>query len=111
MCAVCWPPGALEAKQKPKLWCTWTDSDGDGYTDVQEIAIGKNPLVYCAVMRADVNHSGDVTISDLSTVASHFGQAVPPAPVADDQNADQSIAINDLSTMASHFAQSVNSCP
>ena len=40
------------------------DIDGDGYTDAQESALGKNPLSYCTVMRADID--GDHTIIALS---------------------------------------------
>ena len=45
------------------------DMDGDGYTNTQETAISKDPLVYCAIMRADVDEDGVISIVDLNVVA------------------------------------------
>jgi hypothetical protein len=87
------------------------DSDGDGYPDALELAIGKNPALYCAIMRADVDQDGVVSILDLSTVAKYFGQSVPPAPPLYDQDRDNRISILDLSKMAHVFAQHVSACP
>jgi hypothetical protein len=89
------------------------DTDGDGYTDVQELALlpAENPNSYCAIMRADVNGSGSVSIGDLSLVAGYFGQSVPTAPARYDQNGTNTISIGDLSLMASHFGQNVSACP
>jgi hypothetical protein len=87
------------------------DSDGDGYTNVQEIALGRDPFTYCAIMRADVNTSGAVSIGDLALVAAHFGQSVPTAPARYDQNGSNTISIGDLALMASHFGQNVSACP
>jgi hypothetical protein len=88
-----------------------TDSDGDGYTDAQEIAMGNDPHGYCATMRADVSHSGSVAINDLAMIAGYFGQPVPPAPALYDQNASTSISIADLATAAGLFGQAVADCP
>lgn len=37
--AACWPAGAKEAKQKPRLWLAWSDRDGDGVMQPAEVAI------------------------------------------------------------------------
>ena len=95
--------------------CVDTDDDGDGYSDATEIAMGKNPLVWCAAMRADVvgteGAGGTVSILDLSAVASQYGQSIPPATARFDQNHDGSIGILDLSAVAGQFGASVSSCP
>ena len=90
---------------------TPTDSDGDGYGDVIEDALGTDPLVYCAVMRADVDGDGSVSILDLSRGAQRFGESAPPAPRRLLQDADTQISILDLSRMASHFSQPIAICP
>ncbi len=90
---------------------TPTDSDGDGYGDVIEDQLGTDPLAYCAVMRADVDGDGSVSILDLSRGAQRFGESAPPAPRRLLQDGDTQISILDLSRMASHFTQSIASCP
>ena len=91
------------------------DSDGDGYPDALEITLGKNPNVYCPVMRADVDGDGVVSILDLRAAAQVFGRSVPPAPSRYDQGApsvrDGSVNILDLSMMGFQFAKHVSSCP
>jgi hypothetical protein len=87
------------------------DSSGDGYTDVEKIALGTDPLHYCAIMRADVDHDGNVSIIDLSLVAGAFGQTIPPADERLDQNADNVITIGDLGLQAGVFGSSVMECP
>jgi hypothetical protein len=95
------------------------DIDGDGYTNNQEIAIGKDPLVYCAIMRADVDNDGMVTILDLSKVAMKFHQTFPPTdPAAGidtgiqrlNQDADNVITILDLSRVAQYYHRPVTDC-
>mgnify|MGYP006268127261 CR=1 FL=1 len=61
------------------------DSDGDGYSDALETALGKNPTQYCAVMRADVNMDGVVSVVDLSLVGMQFLQTIPPGNPRYDQ--------------------------
>ena len=87
------------------------DSDGDGYTDAQEIALGKDPNTYCAIMRADVNGDGKVDILDLTMLASQFLRNVPPAPARLDQDGDAQITILDLTIAASTFLHPVSECP
>jgi hypothetical protein len=89
------------------------DIDGDGYTNPQETALipGKNPSVYCDIMRADVDGDHAVTILDMTVLAGRFLQPVPPAPERDKQDADNALTILDLSKMANLFLQSVSACP
>jgi len=86
------------------------DSDGDGYTNVQETAIGKDPLVYCAIMRADVDNDGVVTILDLSRLAHWYQRSSPPAPERLKQDADNVISILDLSRVAQYYLRHVTDC-
>src|SRR5687767_1375724 len=53
------------------------DTDGDGYLDSEETALGENANLYCPVMRADVDHDLTVTIGDLAQIASAFLQPIP----------------------------------
>ena len=105
------PVGVQGLPVYPQL--TGPDTDGDGYTDAQEITMGKDPFAFCKIMRADVNGDGKVNIVDLSMLASHYNQTVPPAPARDDQGAvpDGKINIIDLSAAASVYNQLVSACP
>ena len=87
------------------------DIDGDGYTNTQEAAIGKDPDTYCAIMRADVDGDGVVSILDLTKVALFFTQSAPPAPTRYLQDADHVISILDLTRMGLLFTLPVSSCP
>ena len=92
------------------------DADGDGYPDVIESALGKDPLAYCAIMRANVdlaNVGGDhaVTILDMTLLAQHFLEPVPPAPERYNQDADNAITILDLTVLANLFLDNVSACP
>ncbi len=86
------------------------DTDGDGYTNAQEAALSENPASYCAIMRADVDGDGAVSILDLSRDAQKFGQSVPPAGDRLRQDADFVISILDLSKQASVFGKPVSLC-
>lgn len=90
---------------------TPTDSDGDGYGDLIENQLGKDPGAYCAVMRADIDGSGSVSILDLSRGAQRFGESAPPAPRRLLQDSRTQISILDLSLMASQFTRSIATCP
>jgi len=87
------------------------DTDGDGYTDIEETRLGKNPAVYCNIMRADVDGDGAVSILDLTRVAQYFIQSIPPAPARYNQDGDNKISILDLTRMAQVFIQHVSACP
>ncbi len=89
------------------------DADGDGYTAAQEAAVvpAKNDLIYCPIMRADVDGDGAVSILDLTKVAQYFAKNVPPAPDRYRQDADLGISILDLTKMAQVFIQNVSACP
>jgi hypothetical protein len=86
--------------------CT-QDSDGDGYAD----SVDPNPFVYCAIMRADVDGDGGVSILDLTKVAQWFTQTIPPAPYRYNQDSDTAISILDLTKIAQVFTQNVAACP
>lgn len=88
-----------------------SDVDGDGYPDLDETAQSEDPLVYCDIMRADVDADGVISILDLSRGAQKFGQSVPPAGDRLRQDADFVISILDLSKQASVFGQPVSACP
>ena len=87
------------------------NTSGDGYTDGQHVALGKDPNVYCSIMRADVDGDGAVSILDLTRVARYFIQSVPPAPERYNQDGDSAISILDLTRMAQVFIQPVSACP
>ena len=53
---------------------------GDGYTNAAHTALGKDPTLHCATMRADVNGDGKVQLADLIIMAGKYNQPVPPAP-------------------------------
>jgi hypothetical protein len=74
-------------------------------------ALGKNPALYCNIMRADVDGDGGVSILDLTKVAQKFTQSVPPAPERYNQDADNQISILDLTRIAQVFTQKVTACP
>ena len=86
------------------------DRDGDGYLDTREDQLGENPLLYCTIMRADVDGDGVVSILDLSRLASDFTKSIPPAPERHAQDADAQISILDLSRAASVYVQRVAAC-
>ncbi|MDE3097043.1 MAG: hypothetical protein KGK07_13725 [Chloroflexota bacterium] len=71
------------------------------------------PAALCAaVMRADVNGDAKVNILDLSTIAHHYGELIPPAPARYDQNADGKINIFDLSIPAGVYGKTLAAaCP
>ena len=87
-----------------------SDIDGDGYTNIQENSIGENNFAWCNIMRADVDSDGAVSITDISAVASYFGQSIPPAPDRYAQDADTNISILDLSAMAAVNGMFVSAC-
>ena len=88
------------------------DKDGDGYGAVQETGVTppKSDLTYCAIMRADIDGDGVVSILDISSVATNFSQAVPPAPARQNQDGDTAISILDLAKQAAHFTGHVSDC-
>jgi hypothetical protein len=88
------------------------DDDGDGYTDAQETALlpAENPLLYCNIMRADVDGDHGVSILDLTLAAARFTQSIPPSPARLNQDADTLISILDLTRMGNVFTQPVSAC-
>ena len=87
------------------------DISGDGYGNTKKLALGKNPLVYCSIMRADVDGDHGVSILDLTRIAQRFAQSIPPAPQRYAQDADNQISILDLTRMANVFTQYISACP
>ena len=88
-----------------------SDKDGDGYTDAEELARGKDPLKYCPIMRADVDGDGVVSILDLADVALFFTDSIPPAPERYNQDAGLSLSILDLADMGIVFTETIAPCP
>ncbi len=86
------------------------DTDGDGYPDGLEVALGKDPLTYCATMRADLNGDGTVNIVDLAQLSAFFLETTPPAPARDDQNNDGKLNIIDLTMEGSQFLHTIGTC-
>jgi hypothetical protein len=87
------------------------DISGDGYGNVKKAALGKNVLIYCNIMRADVDGDGAISILDLTNLAQFFTQRVPPAPERYRQDADNAISVLDLTDVASVFLENVSACP
>jgi hypothetical protein len=89
------------------------DVDGDGFTAAQEAAVvpAKSDATYCAIMRADVNGSGKVTLADLILTAQQYNQTVPPAPERYNQSGDAKITLADLILQAQVYNQSATACP
>lgn len=87
------------------------DTDGDGYPDVLEQGLNKDPNTYCNIMRADVDMDGVVTILDLSRVAQKYLQAVTPSIARLNQDGDGTITILDLSRIATQYLKRVTGCP
>jgi hypothetical protein len=93
------------------------DIDGDGYTNAQEIALGKDPASYCRIMRGDVvgydDPAGDgvVSVLDLGVVATRYTQHIPPAPERYNQDADNQISILDLGWIGADYIKRVSACP
>ncbi len=100
----------IVAGQTTNLGDVFADSDGDGYTDADEIADGHNPNDYCIVMRADTDGDGLVSVLDIFLLAGYFGDAIPPAPPRYDQDGDGTISILDISLQASVFTDSIALC-
>lgn len=87
------------------------DTDGDGYPDVLEVSLGKDPNTYCAIMRADVNGDHVTNLLDLAAVALQFGQDIPPGNPRYDQNQDAKLNLLDLASQALVFGQDIDACP
>ena len=86
------------------------DSAGDGYTDLMKSRLGVTPSIYCNIMRADVNDSGKVTLSDLVLTAQQYNQKIPPAAPRYNQNGDAKITLADLVLEAQVYNQPVTIC-
>jgi hypothetical protein len=87
------------------------DTDGDGYGDGAELLLAKDPLTFCATMRADLNGDGTVYIIDLTQLSSVFLHTIPPAPARDDQNGDGKLNVIDLTAQSSRFLDGIGGCP
>ena len=89
------------------------DTDGDGYPDGVETALGENASTYCATIRADVNGDGKVNLTDLILLAGWYNHGEPPAPSRYDQNvpSDSKITLSDLILVAGQYPKQVSTCP
>jgi len=90
------------------------DSDFDSFTNRVESQAGTDVWAKCPsgpthnAWPADINNDGFSDITDISAVASSFGEAVPPAPtrhnVAPDP-VDAFVDVTDLAALARFFGQ------
>lgn len=85
-----------------------TDTDGDGYNDGLELALGQHPWSNCKTMRADINGDGIVNVGDIGKIAQNFGVRPPQARL--DQNNDRVINIGDRGLASTQFGKSVLTC-
>jgi hypothetical protein len=86
------------------------DSDGDGYLNDWELSIGSDPLAYCAVMRADINADGIVSIHDIQIVAwALTARSIPPYRI--NQDSISAITMDDANRSMEHYARRVSVCP
>ena len=88
-----------------------SDISGDGYGNLAKLALSKDLLIYCPIMRADVDGDGAVSILDLTLVAAHFLESIPPAPERHNQDAGESVSVLDLTRIGNAFLQQVVACP
>jgi hypothetical protein len=81
---------------------TPVDSDGDGWSDSAEGAIGTNPNAACGTNAwpADIDNDGFVDTADIAMVTGQFGRAVPPAPARRDVSPDPPNRIVDTADIA-----------
>lgn len=93
---------------------------GDGYTNAAHTALGKDPKLYCLIMRADMNDDGAVNGLDLNMLGKSFLQSythVDPSDGVDtglqriDQNGDLAVNGLDLNMLGKRFLQNVAACP
>ncbi len=98
-------------RQVMPIQCVPGDSDCDGYLDSEETALGTNTIVYCPIMRADVNHDQAVNLLDLAKTALYFGQQILPAFPNYDQGPpdyfDYVVNLLDLAKEAQQFGKHV----
>ncbi len=88
------------------------DTDGDGYSDSEEAALGKDPRVFCWIMRTDVSHDGIVDLADLTIAASSYLKSTGEIgfqPRAD-SDANGIVDLSDLTIIALYYLQSVQGC-
>jgi hypothetical protein len=97
---------------------------GDGYTNVQHTTLGKNPLLYCAIMRVDYNGDGAVDGLDLNILGKKYLQtytrvdppngvdvSVPMSAQRVDANGDLAVDGLDLNMMAKNYLKTASQCP
>ena len=86
-----------------------TDTDGDGYHDGVELALGQHPWSYCGTMRADVNMDGNVNSIDQLKMAQNYFSKPPQERV--DQDGNLRINSIDQLKLGQQIAKSVLMCP
>ncbi len=98
--------GAFELE--PAIAGVAADSDRDSFTDAVELHVGTIPSAACGpnAWPADTDDDGFSDISDLTSVSSHYGQAVTPAKLRYDLNQSAHIDISDVASMTAHFGSS-----
>ena len=83
-----------------------TDSDNDGFSNTLETHAGTDPFDICS-WPPDLSGDGWSDITDISTLASSFGQSVPSVPgrgdFAPDPLFDNVVDITDIAAAAGRF--------
>ncbi len=89
------------------------DTDLDFYGDGQEAGLGKNPVIYCAIMAADINTDAFVNGLDLNKMAMTFFKVSgdPGFDARSDINRDGQVNGLDLNRLAIAFGHSIVECP
>jgi hypothetical protein len=100
------------------------NKSGDGYTDAQHTALGKNPLLYCVIMRVDYNGDHVVNGLDLNILLKKYLQtymrvdppdgvdvSVPMTVQRVDANGDLVINGLDLNILDKNYLKTASMCP
>jgi hypothetical protein len=97
---------------------------GDGYANAQHTALGKDPTLYCVIMRVDYNGDGVVNGLDLNNLGKKYLQtytrvdppngvdvSVPMSTQRVDANGDLVINGLDLNILSKNYLKTASMCP
>jgi hypothetical protein len=101
-----------------------TNMSGDGYTNAQHTALGKDPLLYCVIMRVDYNGDNVVNGLDLNVLGKNYLKtytrvdppdgvdvSVPMSVQRVDANGDLVINGLDLNILSKNYLKTASQCP